>query len=803
MASVGPIHQPHATTPVTLGSGESHHNQLSNSKKWRSTPAHLDRAASDDLHARVTQQSERVNRRESRLGFRSIFGRSKTGKAADIPALPSVPKAYANAPATTDLRAGAYSSPYSKAVAHTTVPLYTAAEDQERTGNNMAAAKPPAKVNRGHMASWDAPPLFKAYPQAVRYSTLPSCSTPADLLLKQQEKTPGTPEDEKVKPRRRHRRSKSGSHTDGEAKKKIYILVTAGYLLEYANDGPFDRLPEKVLKLNRHSAAFASDSIPGRHWVLQVASAMDSNGAVLPDTSRSIFSRLPFRGAPTTERRSTSNMLLIFESAEEMDEWLATIRRAIQALGGKKFLSETGKPKGEHAVPLRERASQRTLVVRDPELYKNRGAVCQSDYSWVQNGSDNRASVISFAMSDNGRDRSIDDFSTTNSVTSHDGQQLESLRNSSNRLSYVSSGQRTMVTSTTSSSPACSPTVDSFPSGLEDIGHYTLDTNTTETRMRFNGSVIADRRQSLQPVHPFAEVKGGQPGQRPLSTTFSPTDSIGPLSAGSPAPNFSVPSSRRFSTRISTFETGSPSTTPRDIEMMLRIPSRRPPTTSRVSRPLSMVEDQPLSSQRETFDQVEIAPSQSERGSVALDGQVLEFDPTKPVPSDAEFKLHKPPRNAKPPSGPRRLASLGSLGKTRESFYGADASVEPNRMRSLRSAPLRSFEMEPSLSTFDRHQRGGAFASLPSRVAKRSSMLPFVPAFGKPESISEPPAPPPTIPLPPVPIPSHIKAEAKALALQNRRSMPQLADGPPPAPPPTCALPPIPQQISQKLHVKS
>uniref|UniRef100_A0A8H7NNM0 Uncharacterized protein n=1 Tax=Bionectria ochroleuca TaxID=29856 RepID=A0A8H7NNM0_BIOOC len=197
-------------------------------------------------------------------------------------------------------------------------------------------------------------------------------------------------------------------------------------------------------------------------------------------------------------------------------------------------------------------------------------------------------------MSDNGRDRSIDDFSTTNSVISHDGQQLESLRNSSNRLSYVSSGQRTMVTSTTSSSPACSPTVDSFPSGLEDIGHYTLDANTTETRMRFNASAIADRRQSLQPV-PFAEVKGGQPGQRPLSTTFSPTDSIGPLSAGSPAPNFSVPSSRRFSTRISTFETGSPSTTPRDVEMMLRIPSRRPPTTSRVSRPLSMVEDQPLS----------------------------------------------------------------------------------------------------------------------------------------------------------------------------------------------------------------
>jgi hypothetical protein len=237
--------------------------------------------------------------------------------------------------------------------------------------------------------------------------------------------------------------------------------------------------------------------------------------------------------------------------------------------------------------------------------------------------------------------------------------------------------------------------------------------------------------------------------------------------------------------------------------MMLRIPSRRPPTTSRVSRPLSMVEDQPLSSQRETFDQVEIAPSQSERGSVVLDGQVLEFDPTKPVPSDAEFKLQKPPRNLKPPSGPRRLASLGSLGKPRESFYGTDASVEPGRMRSLRSAPLRSFEMAPSLSTLDRHQRGGAFASLPSRVAKRSSMLPFVPAFGKPESISEPPAPPPTIPLPPVPTPSHIKAEAKALALQNRRSMPQLADGPPPAPPPTCALPPIPQQISQKLHAKS
>ena len=30
---------------------------------------------------------------------------------------------------------------------------------------------------------------------------------------------------------------------------KIYILVTAGFVLQYAGDGAFDRLPEKVLKL--------------------------------------------------------------------------------------------------------------------------------------------------------------------------------------------------------------------------------------------------------------------------------------------------------------------------------------------------------------------------------------------------------------------------------------------------------------------------------------------------------------------------------------------------------------------------
>ncbi|EON63650.1 hypothetical protein W97_02878 [Coniosporium apollinis CBS 100218] len=49
---------------------------------------------------------------------------------------------------------------------------------------------------------------------------------------------------------------------------KLYILVTSGCLLQYAGEGPSDRLPEKILQLGKDSAAFAI-----RRNVLEIAAS--------------------------------------------------------------------------------------------------------------------------------------------------------------------------------------------------------------------------------------------------------------------------------------------------------------------------------------------------------------------------------------------------------------------------------------------------------------------------------------------------------------------------------------------------
>jgi len=114
-----------------------------------------------------------------------------------------------------------------------------------------------------------------------------------------------------AKSKSKHRRKISGSLSKADWTQKIFVLVTSGYLLQYAGDGSFDRLPEKMMQLGKDSVAFASDVIPGKHWVLQISQAMDADGTPAAD-SRSLLSRLAFRGADY--RRTATSLLLVFNS---------------------------------------------------------------------------------------------------------------------------------------------------------------------------------------------------------------------------------------------------------------------------------------------------------------------------------------------------------------------------------------------------------------------------------------------------------------------------------------------------------
>lgn len=779
-----------------------------------------------DGAAPVPQAQDKINRRESKLGLRSILSRSRIiRQGGDIPTSPRRAKdpSESRHPEVEAVPLAHYSSPYSKtvAVSHTAPRPLTATDEDSSTAPSLDSDKPLAarietKGTKSDASPIEAPPLYKSYPQAVRYTTLPALVASADSLIKAQEKKangepvpiPAEQSQGMLGLRRKHRRSKSGS-ASSDWSQSVFILTTSGWLLEYTSEGPFDRLPQKMMRLSKTSAAFASDLIPGRHWVLQVSSSMGSDGVAVatPDPGRSFLSRFPFRGPNSPEKRITSNMLLVFEGPTEMDGWLASLRGTIEVLGGRKSVSETGKPKPESTAQLRGQASQRTLVNRDSARYSQNSG--HSELPWEQHLG-RRGSDVPFPIPEAARDQSMDEMSVTNSFISQDGQQLESLRSSQNRLSYVSSGQRTMLTST-ASSPGCSPTVETFPGQLDEPMGRHLDVHYAEVKLRPNSAAILDRRKSLQSPSPLGDGELSHQGQRPRSTysgAFIQPEQASP-SGQMLAPNFSVPSNRRYmSNRISLIEGAQLPSFIEEVDATGRSGARRPPTALRISRPLSMVADQP--SPKEGVPDRPTTGHGEYRSTSSPHSQPQ--SPTTPTDSQGAAALKAPKNNTGANQKPRRLASLGAL-RQQHGDLKAEAPALPDlgvRTQFLKAQPQsKSQGPERRYSAMGRYGRSDSFGSLPSRVGgKRSSMLPYVSdGFGQGQTLEaiDPqslplPAPPPTVPLPPLPPPASVdqlKPNAKSSqALFNRRSMPQLTDGSPPAPPPDCTLPPLPKATS-------
>lgn len=180
--------------------------------------------------------------------------------------------------------------------------------------------------------------------------------------------------------------------------------------------------------------------------------------------------------------------------------------------------------------------------------------------------------------------------SMTNSIASQDGRQLDSLRDSSNRFSYMSSGQRTLITSQ-ASSPATSPVRDSAPSFDEE------KESIEDIRLRSNASAINERRRSMQTMQvPVLETQPNPKNYR-HSTHGGATRVVRNHSPGTP--NFSVPnsSSKRYSTMKSSVTDTPPlpaittSLSNRPQDSNLRGTRKPPPTALNVTRPLSPVRD--------------------------------------------------------------------------------------------------------------------------------------------------------------------------------------------------------------------
>jgi hypothetical protein len=854
----------------------------------------------------------RITRKESKGGIRGIFTRNKTevdprvspisedfvpqGRPRSPPPKPGfgngveppAQKSFLSFPA----RKSAVIETYSREPSSLKTAGSKSTNSKSTKTNTKSIAKQSPRMPRRTDAAWDPPPLFQAYPQAIKHALLSASTLSADSIIRlnaqkpsgsvredaglgaTDEQTAASNKTEKVKIK--HRRQISGSITKADWTQKIYVLVTSGYLLQYSGEGSFDRLPEKMMQLGKDSVAFASDVIPGKHWVLQISQAMDADGTPAPD-ARSLLSRLTFRGADY--RRTATSLLLILQSAEDMESWLTTVRREIESLGGKTIKSETGKPKVDETVPsLNSRPSHRYLVHRDSDRISNPASPSPQTLSFKAPWNRSSHSIAqepirpdSSATAHSTIGPAADRLSIATSITS-DGQHLDSLRESSYRLSYMSSGQRTLVTSR-GSSPVCSPSRDTFHINEEKGQNELME---EEVRLRPNGIAISERRRSVQTLqNPTLEYQPVPKGsrQRPHSTyTASTIGSRNNQSHLQPIPNFSVPhtafkrsSLMRASDNKSLPNENSVRTPAKSKELPLMSVRKSPPAPIQV-RSLSPVEEPSPKSYPAVYNPTEsslqklngIRPATVEsfpRTETGSQGQISpgEFSPDLTLNaritnvSDIDFQFPKrnsvhlgflessaeapvwtagsPPSppvdpvesevNTLPPlpkAFPFELEEAGDEGVTaliNEAITNSTTQT-PNKIHQTRRPASMQTLSNTYLRSVHKPQSEGPASPSISKIfpPANGTLTPISLRSQSPYTRSGSSTPvnhPKPLPTPPPFSPSLISPSLQRLKsysaakqpLANRRSMPQLMNGPPTAPPPNCALPPLPG-VSEK-----
>ncbi|PKX99054.1 peptidase family M20/M25/M40 protein [Aspergillus novofumigatus IBT 16806] len=389
---------------------------------------------------------------------------------------------------------------------------------------------------------WKPPPLFQAYPQAIKHDCLWAPAMSADSILRIQATAKSNSSSNDVDPQgnqppneeasaerkkkedkeKKHMRTVSDTIGKTEWSQKIYVLVTSGYILQYSASGRHDRLPEKMLQVGPKSVAFASDAIPGKRYVLQISQSSEEDSTATVDTHRPLFSRLGFHRSYS--RRWTRTFLLVFSNAEEMSSWLLAVRAQIEARGGKKYISENPYDEGmEHQ--LRPKPSIRQMVQRDPNRFSN--IYLQPHQSA---GSDEK-------------DQALSDQSRRSSYISVQRRSLVYQSGAESRSNSMSTTQ-TDVT----------PPVNGFGRLYSSVpppsGPFTLP----------NGVAVPGAHQPSVPPSPttasltkrLSAYLAGSPSTEGHEPGWSPSTVPEPIlrSTSPPAPNFSVPSfSKRFAAK--------------------------------------------------------------------------------------------------------------------------------------------------------------------------------------------------------------------------------------------------------------
>lgn len=699
-----------------------------------------------------------VKRQSSKSSLRSLFSRDKTTRAAAVPdsKLSEIeetqPPATAPTPVTTTQTITVPSTPVSSGLlspgtaastpglATPTTPRARATLKTSRTPPRESKPPPKPPKPAKDQCGWKPPPLFQAYPQSTKSECLMAPALSADSILRlhasmrksgENGRTGGSTKDEtadlarkkKEQKERKHLRTLSGTINKVEWTRKIYVLATTGFILQYAGEGKNDRLPEKMLQLGPESVAFASDAIPGKHWVLQISRDPTADPA-LPEP-KSKFSRFGFHRS--SARRLVQSFLLVFENPDSMISWLTAVREEIEARGGPKFTAEKHSDEGPEPR-LRSKSSVRQMVKKDPHRVSS---LFLQPQNAGNSNEDDRQSVGGLTLQ-----------SRQSSYVSLSRRSMLDSRAGSTSTGWTDGVPTTptdvRASSFTSAYVPNSPPVPNGSLGNTDPGTPGADSSHT----RSPPTSSHGKRQSVlppsRPQVPLAtRIEASQAGSRPISPDHLTR------SASPPAPNFSVPSfSKKFVSRPSLPPTSHPQ---QSVDGILRNGETPDVSFSSISSP-PLSPTYSATSSRHT--------DSSEPPSIPFDGTgrrtLRAFNS-----EDALSRLARPGNGASPAGARVSLVPQASAQSLRQSeslsrslsITGQNGlGIQLNGSSMAQTIPQAT--PSPPLGPKSRPRTSNAEADgqAPRSVSHRKSM---------PGLTHGPPAaPPPNCPLPQIPSPS-------------------------------------------------
>lgn len=776
---------------------------VSQSSRWRRSRTVV--PLSENHVAPPAPQPAKLEHRKSTLF--SLFSRPRVERARGhheegLPTLPDVPEARPTTALST---------------VTATPPKTSAKPDAPR------AMTPKSRSRRSRAVgsrNWEPPPLFQAYPQAIKHATLQATSASAEAIISSQahrrqysvlkenltskldlsavsDETTTTPTE---KLQKREKRMSTSSAHGPDLTRKIYVLATSGYVLQYPGEGSSDRMPEKALQLGKDSAAFACDLIPGKHWVLQISQVMNDDGTMAAQQSRSLLAR--FRMQPAQKKTATS-LLLVFDTPEEMGAWLTAIRQEIDILAGRKSRAdidqENMRESGLHKTT--SAPSHRFMVHRDPNRYDNErspisspvGSPATSNADWPSaNMRRNLSDAASTTSRFTSKRQSVEASSMATTSASYEGNQLNKLRESS-RLSMASN--RTTGTSPDTSTGPPSPLRDSTPLPGDEaqrspttLKSFSMSPNTNSRRRSMSTHPLSPTNESQRQGHSTVGIAMADAPSSEASIRVSPTPDPSALRPLRNRMSFSRPFNLQTSHTYAPMPTiRSASAPPEKMTMPTGqavstdfTASARPPSTIGALPPAGVLNMHTVQNQTPNpgFNPIPVRQSSfmpvrriSSLGP-ALPVNVNHTPALKQRASQPQLPSQVPlqPPTAPPANPLPQLPAMKQLLSTQHAESKQQPALRRPTSMQIRSEPAaflstrrpmgvsarnRSPSMEPpvrpsSAQPAAMHMAGLRFEGQPKLMVQRSMPVMSLPPPAPPPNMPLP-APPPNMPLPPPP----------------------------------------------------